>query len=118
MLTDARKTDIAKPRVAFLNFSNASTITCSTNTYPITTHNLNYFRHNNTRVNGNVRIIISDYSLQLAFRQESATDIRTIKMQNHREHIRKTCALCTVVFKHTRQYKPGMTIRFMPIKHV
>jgi hypothetical protein len=62
------------------------------NTYSITTYNFNYCRHNNSRINGNVRRIISDYAVQLAFRQESADDIRTIKMQNHRQYICKTCA--------------------------
>jgi len=87
------------------------------NTYPITTYNFNYFRHNNTRINRNVRRIISDYAVQLAFRQGSATDISTIKMQNHRQYIYKTCAALHCCFKHIRQYKPGTTIRFMPIKH-
>ena len=64
----------------------------TSNTYPITTYNFNYGRHNNTRTNGNVRIIISDYAVQLAFRQESASDIRKIKTQNHRQYICKTCA--------------------------
>ena len=53
-----------------------SCVTC--NTYPINTYKFNYFWHNNTLINRNVRRINSDYAVQLAFRQGSAADIRTI----------------------------------------